>query len=435
MVASGGRAHSFDHVGGAGRPFEDSLLCEPIIAFAFTSRRLSLRGPYHWTVLYAATFCSLSLAAVFCGPAVSAFRVGADCGVRPFAMSVPVHQPTIKDIARAAGMHFTTVSLALRGKSRIAVATRERVARIAGELGYNHDPVAMALTSLRSGARAEEDRPSIVFISNNLTAESFADLAHMQELLAGARRQAERYGFRFELLLAGGANLNGEALDRHLAELRCEGIVLGALHPGLPEVVVDWSRYALAKIDSRHLALAAPFVSNDQMQVVRLAFQRTRALGYRRIGLMVGRFDEEVTDRQFSAGWLIEQEAVPAVERIPILHYPFPSTREERSVLVREWVRRFAVDAVLCNLGAADAEYLAAAILGSDTGPVGYAMLALVEATAGLAGVVQDCGLVGTKAVEMVAAGLRSGRRGESAYPSETYVPARWCDGASLPPR
>ena len=57
----------------------------------------------------------------------------------------------IKDVAEAAGVSITTVSHALSGKGRLTDETRERVRRIATELGYTPHPVAQDLASGRTG--------------------------------------------------------------------------------------------------------------------------------------------------------------------------------------------------------------------------------------------------------------------------------------------
>ncbi|MFQ5398515.1 MAG: LacI family DNA-binding transcriptional regulator [Anaerolineae bacterium] len=58
---------------------------------------------------------------------------------------------TIKDIARAAGVSHTTVSRALHGHPAIAKETKDRIRRIADELGYIPSAVARGLKTKRSG--------------------------------------------------------------------------------------------------------------------------------------------------------------------------------------------------------------------------------------------------------------------------------------------
>src|SRR5215203_6033436 len=57
----------------------------------------------------------------------------------------------IKDVAEAAGVSITTVSHALNGKGRLTQETRDRVRRVATDLGYTPHPVAQSLASGRTG--------------------------------------------------------------------------------------------------------------------------------------------------------------------------------------------------------------------------------------------------------------------------------------------
>jgi len=59
---------------------------------------------------------------------------------------------TIKDIAVRAGVSKTTVSFAFNNPEKLSAATRDKVLRIAGELGYVPDPIARTLTTKRIGA-------------------------------------------------------------------------------------------------------------------------------------------------------------------------------------------------------------------------------------------------------------------------------------------
>lgn len=57
---------------------------------------------------------------------------------------------TIEDVARVAGVSLATVSRALRGLPNVAAVTRQRVERVADELGYRPDPNASRLATGRS---------------------------------------------------------------------------------------------------------------------------------------------------------------------------------------------------------------------------------------------------------------------------------------------
>ena len=59
---------------------------------------------------------------------------------------------TLKQISEIAGVSVPTVSAALRGKSNVSASTRERITRIARELGYEPHGPASALKTREAGA-------------------------------------------------------------------------------------------------------------------------------------------------------------------------------------------------------------------------------------------------------------------------------------------
>ncbi len=60
------------------------------------------------------------------------------------------HQVTIKDIARILGISASTVSRALKDHPDISVSTKEQVNKVATELNYRPNPIALSLRSRRS---------------------------------------------------------------------------------------------------------------------------------------------------------------------------------------------------------------------------------------------------------------------------------------------
>ena len=73
-------------------------------------------------------------------------------GMSPTAYPDGVQRLTIKDVARAAGVHPATASRALNPRlpGRISAETTARVERAAAELGYVVDPVGRSLRTQRS---------------------------------------------------------------------------------------------------------------------------------------------------------------------------------------------------------------------------------------------------------------------------------------------
>ncbi|GAA1364326.1 LacI family DNA-binding transcriptional regulator [Streptomyces beijiangensis] len=62
-----------------------------------------------------------------------------------------MRRPTIKDIARRAGVSESAVSFALNGRPGVSQGTRDRIRRMAEELGWEPNSAARALSGERSG--------------------------------------------------------------------------------------------------------------------------------------------------------------------------------------------------------------------------------------------------------------------------------------------
>ncbi|MBD2845637.1 LacI family DNA-binding transcriptional regulator [Paenibacillus sp. IB182496] len=97
---------------------------------------------------------------------------------------------TIKDIARVAGVSFSTVSKALRDSPLVQEATKAKIRRIAEELGYQPNNAARRLVSRRSGAvgvvwpSVERVTPSILItlINEELEQRGYTTLLSMNRI-------------------------------------------------------------------------------------------------------------------------------------------------------------------------------------------------------------------------------------------------------------
>ncbi len=342
-------------------------------------------------------------------------------------------RPTIKDVARLVGVHFTTVSLALRDHPSIPETTKAKIRKAATKLGYVKNPVFAALSHYHMHGRTRAEAPRVALILNHFTTEDDGLFAYQRAILAGARQQAASLGYEMEELRVGPDYIPPADLDAHLKKLGIRGIVLCALSPDQPLIELNWEDFALIKINTSYLLPQADYVSNDQFQEVRIAHQRLRALGYKRIGLAVGRTDEIATDKRHAAGYLIEQATIPPADRVPELLFPFNPTVPLVSKLLGEWVRKNRIDAVLCNWG--NIRFmLGQAGLHVPT-DIACACLCLMKEGSSLAGIRPDLFSVGKKSISQLVSLLKAEKFGLPDYHSTTYVHSTWQDGDSAPPR
>lgn len=346
----------------------------------------------------------------------------------------PDRRPTLKDVARETGYHITTISLALRSHASIPVETRQRIEEVARRMGYQRNPVFHALSRFRQQGRVRAPAPRIAYLENHGGGSGMAREPHLQVMFEGARRQAELLGYQLDGLTVGEDDHDARSLSHYLRDQQISGVVIGAFQPGFAEIALNWDDYAVAKIHSRHTEPNVTVVANDQLREVRMALRQLAALGYQRIGLAVSRADEDASGHRHTAGYLMEQAAVPAERQVSPLIFPYNTTGEVLGGMVARWVRRHQVDVVLCNWISIREIIESGGLRVPDE--VACACLCLCDpAPPDLAGVRPHLHLVGERAVSIVVTQLKSGLLGPPEIPSSIYVQSTWQGGASAPAR
>ncbi len=345
--------------------------------------------------------------------------------------NVTTRKTTINDVAAAAGVHFATVSRALRGIGEVAPATRLRVQRVAARLGYTRDPAFLALCSRRSAATGGIRRHRIALLFNRSPENGFAGYLHYRAIERSVRARAIELGYDCEVLFVDRGAHDTRSLHRHLQQAGIRGLVFAAFEAERPTVNLPWDEYCAVKFDSHRVLPAFTFVSVDQFHYTRLAFQRMRALGYRRIGLAVARRDEVVLDGLHTSALLLEQATVAVEDRVsPFLIESGLDLRAVGKAMGR-WLRDERIDAVISNL--TQVWQLVRPYKVDGRRPVASAALCMVRRIPHVAGIDGNMRQVGIQAVDLLAGLLQAGRFGIPTAATRTCIRGQWRDGATAP--
>jgi LacI family transcriptional regulator len=133
-----------------------------------------------------------------------------------------IRRPTLKDVARTAGVSVTTVSVVLNDRRegvRVPDATRRRVQQAAEDLGYRPNVLARSL-------RTQETR-TIGFISDEVTTTPFA-----VGMLAAAQDEAAQHGYLLFVINLGPnapLALQEQAIDQ-LAQQQVGHFIYGCMY-------------------------------------------------------------------------------------------------------------------------------------------------------------------------------------------------------------
>lgn len=191
---------------------------------------------------------------------------------------MPSSRPTIRDVARLAGVSHQTVSRVINGSDEVTSTTRARVEAVIADLNYRPSAVARSMARGRSGILA--------CIAPNLTDYTFA------RIIEGSEREARQRGFFLLSSSAEGVEDFRALCDELVGHRRVDGLVV--MNP-----------YA----DERHAHLPANFpvvfvgahsrddaISSVSLNDEKAAYDATRyilSLGRRKIAMVTGPMSED----------------------------------------------------------------------------------------------------------------------------------------------
>lgn len=346
---------------------------------------------------------------------------------------------TMDDVAALAGVHPTTVSMALRSHPSIPAATRDRILESARQLGYVRDPMLDAFNHHRLKKLAAKQVPSIAFVIDAGSSAYFFGSGYHPLVYEGVRAVADAQHLLLEVFALGTKEMTAARLNTILSSRGINGVLVSTFTPSTKSIELDWDQFSAVKIESHHLLPQLDVVTNDQCQAARLCLRSLRQRGYRRIGLATATDDESRLVSTFSSGVLVEQAALPARERVP----PLLFERGEIATVaarVADWIREYKVDALMTNwhelieIGAWDGESTRLTSTGIRVPQdVAFASLDVPAGSPHIGGIVQNHRLVGMRAMEQLSLMVRTFRRGAPENPSATCIPGYWRDGATVP--
>lgn len=336
-------------------------------------------------------------------------------------------RPTLRDVARLAECHYSTVSLALRNHPRIRPETRTRVQDAARQLGYEPDAMLAALAAYRNTRAPLTEHPSIAWLTNHHTREGWRHYTPCNiDYFDGASARARERGYKLEHFWLAQPGMTG----RRMAEiLRTRG-VMGILLPPQERMCAidfDWESFATVTFGHTLLRPRLHLVANHEYRTMGLLFAELKRRHYRQIGLVDLREHDARVDHNWLAAYLIEQHKLGDVPKPPPLI--FDRWNEEEFT---RWVNLHRPEVIVTKLP----EVLACLKRMGFAVPqdVGVAFHSLHERTEGLSGTKKNSFHIGVMAVDVLVDMLHRNERGAPQFPQLVMVEGSWVEGQTLRP-
>ncbi len=371
----------------------------------------------------------------------SLWRIGKNPSPQHFVKNTRVTQT---DVARAAGVHNTTVSLALRNCPALPEETRHRIQAIAKDMGYCPDPVLQALVAYRNGQSQKRLPQVIAYVTNWDTKWGWRDDSEQLQYFTGAERRATECGYQLEHFSLADSSITQRRLGDILYHRGIKGMVLASHSPKQDLLCeIDWSRLSGIKIGSFPRLPALCRVMNDEHGGLRTALRKVLHAGYQRIGLVLPRGWDELAEQAWSSAFLIEQSLNPDATFLPILRrdaWAISTASEENefgnatnAAALEGWIALHQPEVIMgwSSHCLRDLRMLGMA-LPRD---VAFVDLSLEDATGYLAGVHHDREKTGQLAIDLLLSRLERNDNGLPRTPTTTLIESAWRNGDSLPKR
>jgi LacI family transcriptional regulator len=332
---------------------------------------------------------------------------------------------SLRDIAREAGVHYTTVSLALRNDPRLPIHTRERIQQIAVRLGYHSNPLVSSLISNLKRARLPPEVGVIGFLDTlSRPSGPFRRSPQGHPFYEGALQRAGELGYKMDLFQLHSAGMTSRRMASILKTRAIRGIVIDSHLFPRGHLSMNISHFACVMRGYSNLLPKVHRVSHNHFQGILCAIHSLRHFGYRKIGLALNESTDTLVNNQWTAGYLTYQRRLPLSQRVPFLLF-----RDLTPEKMRQWIHRHRPGAILGLRPVFELITLAGFSVPAE---IGFADLDL-DATPdqGHAGIWQHMDRMGSIAVDLVTAQMQRNEYGLPPNPQLTLVEGVWRNGST----
>ncbi|MCF7686867.1 MAG: LacI family transcriptional regulator [Cephaloticoccus sp.] len=332
--------------------------------------------------------------------------------------------PTMQDVAKAAGVARSTVSLALRNDRSIPPSTRSRIFAAAEKLGYKTNPLVSALMTSLHDRRTKQRHLVLAYVTTDPEVAPWRSYRMFIELQQGAKTRAEELGYRLEEFALRSPGMTPKRYTQMLQARGILGMLIAPLPLGEHTIELDFTDFAVVGIDMSVGDPPIERVSNDHFQSALLAVRECHALGYKRIGFIVSQQLNERLDHRWISACHLAQADMPAKQRVKPLMPP-------------------ATDDILPAIPAWYASEKPDVVIMSELNPyghyplppeVGMVSLGIEEQSLGqVAGIFQDNRRLGAIAIEHLVARLERAEFNTDDRGRLHMLAGKWFAGPTAP--
>jgi len=339
-----------------------------------------------------------------------------------------VNPVTQKNVAAAAGVHPSSISLAFAGSPKIPAATRERILAAAKKLGYVRDPMLSALAEYRHAKRPASFRGVIGWLCHSTARYDWRTAPEYRQYFSGLQRKAAQLGYKVSVFDLADYRENSGRVMAVMRARDVRGVLICPQPVAGTSLALDFSGFAAVAMGYTVRTPTLNVISSHFFDSMEQIARQICARGYRRIGYAVPAEHNERLAGNYLAAYLLSQRRFPPEDRLEPYEAAPPTLGS-----FRRWLREQKPDALIT------VHYQVPGFLEELAVDVprqlGVALVSVTERFREYAGIDEGCETIGGIAAEFVASLVEHGQFGLPAPARRLHVEGVWHEGKSLRPR
>jgi len=334
-------------------------------------------------------------------------------------------QVTLQDLADSAGVHRSTVSLALRDHPRISLAVRQNVQALAKKMGYRVNPLVAALMQSRRTGRTAR-HATIAYVTSYPTRFGWRPPHHDRpDYFPGAAARARELGFKLEHFWLNEPSMTPERFCNILVARGIHGMLIGRLPPGQKTLPLLWERFSCVALGMTLQQPTLHRVAEDYYSGARAAMEQLHQSGYRRVGFVFSDADDSPrVGERWLGSFLRSQLNVDEPDRIPPCYF---QATDEHANAFQVWFEKYQPDALLVTHAEPVAAWMRQ-VRFRGRAAVGLVTLVNDRPERGFAGIHSSAEKMGALAAEMLVGLMHRNERGVPDDPHEVLLTGEWCN-------
>jgi LacI family transcriptional regulator len=341
----------------------------------------------------------------------------------------PSSSLTMRELAEIAGVSKMTVSLALRGHSKISPATRDRIRALAEKMGYRPNPLVQTLMANLRSTRPANYHSTIAWVTAFPTRDGWSQHWVHKHYHRGAVARAAALGYKIETFWALAPRMSGTALTRMLRARGIRGLIIPPVVTPGTRLDIEWEHFSSATIGYSFNEPRLHRTAANLREGMSRALAECEKRGFKRIGFAIPASTDARVNHSWLAGYLAWQQFIPKKDRLPVLLEPGPL--EE---LLPVWLSTHRPDVIISP----NVEFLKWLPALGKRIPEDISLVSLSypddkdPATARISGLNQNNFTIGEAAVDLVVSQLQHNDTGLPPHPRVMLIDGFWNEGTTL---